>query len=135
MKSKYELAFMDMAVRFGQTSTATRKKVGAVLVKNESCIALGVNGQPPGWPTEVCEGQDGMTLPTVRHAEIAALEKLWNSSETAQGSVMFVSCAPCLNCSIKITTAGIKKVYFREAYRDNSGLDYLRSKQIEVEQI
>ena len=135
MKDKYKHAYMDIAVRFGQTSTAVRKKVGAILVKNDSCIALGVNGTPPGWADEVCEGPDGQTLPVVRHAEAACLEKLWNSSETAQGSVMFISCAPCLNCSIKITTAGIKKVYFREAYRDNGGLDYLRSKQIEVEQI
>lgn len=135
MKDKYLQAFMDMAVRFGQTSEAKRKQVGAILVKNGSCISIGINGQPPGWPTEVCEGEDGATLPTVRHAEDAALQKLWNSTETAEGSTMFVSCAPCLNCSIKIATAGVKRVYFRESYRDNSGLDYLRGKNIDVEQI
>lgn len=135
MKEKYLLAWMDMAVRFGQTSEAKRKQVGAILVKNQSCIAIGINGQPPGWHTEVCEDVDGNTLPTVRHAEDAALQKLWNSTETAKESTMFVSCAPCLNCSIKIATAGVKTVYFREAYRDNSGLDYLRSKNINVRQI
>lgn len=135
MKGIYRDAFMDMAVRFGQTSRAERAKVGAILVKNGSCISLGVNGQPPGWHTEVCEGDDGLTLTTVRHAEDACLQKLWNSTETAQGATMFVSLAPCLPCSIKIATAGIKTVYFREQYRDNSGIDHLRSNGIHVEQI
>jgi dCMP deaminase len=135
MKDIYRDAFMDMTIRFGKTSHATRAKVGAILVKNGSCIALGVNGQPPGWHTEVCEGDDGLTLPTVRHAEDACLQKLWNSTETAQGSTMFVSMCPCLPCSVKIATAGVKKVYFRQQYRDNSGIDYLRSKGVDVEQI
>jgi len=135
MKKKYLDAFMDMTVRFGQTSEAKRLQVGALLEKNGAIISCGVNGAPPGWHTEVCEGEDGLTLPHIRHAEIACLEKLWASHETAAGATMFISHAPCLNCSVKITTAGIKKVYYREQYRDNSGLDYLRSKQIEVEQL
>lgn len=135
MKDIYKDAFMDMAVRFGQTSHAKRSKVGAILVKNGSCIALGVNGQPPGWHTEVCEDENNVTLPTVRHAEDACLQKLWNSTETASGATMFVSFSPCAACSIKIATAGVKTVYFREQYRDNSGIDYLRSNGIHVEQI
>jgi len=47
MKDIYKEAFMDMAVRFGQTSYAERLKVGCLLVKNGSIISEGVNGQPP----------------------------------------------------------------------------------------
>lgn len=139
MKLKYARALMEMACIFGQTSTATRLKVGSLLYKNDSIIALGVNGQPPNWPTEVCEEvlEDGtlQTLPTVRHAEDACLQKLWNSSETAKGATMFISHSPCKFCSIKILTAGIGKVYYRHQYRDKQGIDYLLSNSIEVEQI
>ena len=49
MKQKYKAALLDMAERFGETSYATRLKVGALLFKNDSIIALGTNGQPPKW--------------------------------------------------------------------------------------
>lgn len=134
-KEKYKQAFMKMAEVFASTSEAKRLKVGCVIVKNDTIIALGVNGQPPGWPTEVCEDNNNQTLPTVRHAEDAALQKLWKSTETSDGAEMYVSHAPCLNCSIKIVTAGINKVYYRQQYRDESGLSYLKSKNIEVQQL
>jgi dCMP deaminase len=144
MKRKYLLAYMDMTCRFAETSEAVRLKVGASLVKNDSIIALGINGQPPKWPTEVCEevimdssGLSGYTktLPTVRHAEVACLEKLYNSPETAEGSTMFISHSPCKFCAIKILTAKIKSVYYRHDYRDNSGVEYLRANSVTVEQI
>lgn len=136
---------MDMAERFGQTSEAVRLKVGALIVKGDSIIAQGVNGMPPKWPSEICEDhvlveprtsfKDEYTLvtkPQCRHAEIAALEKLWKSPETAEGAVMFVSHSPCEPCAIKIQTAGITKVYYRHAYRESAGIDFLRRNKIEV---
>lgn len=126
---------MDMAERFGQTSEANRLKVGCIFVKNDSVISLGVNGQPSGWPTEVCEDSDGATLGTVRHAEQAALDKLVNSTETAIGSTVFVSHAPCLMCSIRLASAKIKEVYYRYDYRSTDGIDYLISKNIFVQKL
>lgn len=148
---------MDMAERFGQTSEAVRLKVGALIVKGPlGVIAEGVNGMPPDWPTEVCEDreyyEEGLGLnisdypyagingapckliskPECRHAEIAALEKLWNKTETADGAMMFVSHSPCKACAIKIKTAGIVKVYYRHPYRESSGIDFLRQNKIEV---
>ena len=134
MKEKYLLALMDMACRFGETSEATRLKVGCIIYKNDAIISLGVNGQPPGWPTECCE-KDGKTLETVRHAEDSALQKLWNSAETAKGAVMFVSHKPCIHCSIKIATAGISKVYYRYDYRSDEGSDYLMRRSIPIVKI
>lgn len=133
MKEKYKAALIDMACRFGETSTAERLKVGALIFKNDSIIALGVNGQPPGWHTEVCEDEIGMTFSTVRHAEDAALQKLWNSTETAKGAEMYVSHAPCLNCSVKLVTAGITKVVYKHDYRSDEGLKHLINSGIVVE--
>lgn len=135
MKHKYKLALLDMAERFGQTSTAQRLKVGALLFKNDSIISLGVNGQPPGWHTEVCEDDDGNTLPTVRHAEVAALEKLFSSTETSVGAEMFVSHSPCLPCAIKMVTAGITAVYYRHDYRNKDGIDHLEERGVKVHKI
>ena len=133
MKTKYVSALMDMCVRFGQTSEANRLKVGCLIEKNGSVIALGVNGQPPGWFFEECEDEQGNTRPTVRHAEDAALQKLYLSTETSEGATMFVSHAPCLSCSIKIVAAKIDKVYYRYDYRSAEGLDFLKARGVEVE--
>lgn len=132
MKDKYVKAFMDMAERFGQTSEATRLKVGALLEKNGNIIALGTNGTRSGWVTNKCEDDAGNTTPEVRHAEIAALDKLRRSSETSVGSTLFVSHACCLPCAIEIVEAGIEKVIYRYDYRDTSGLTYLRHHGIPV---
>lgn len=136
MKLKYKLAYLDMACRFGLTSEATRRKVGALLVKNGGIISEGCNGQPSGWHTEVCEcAETGLTLPTVTHAEINCLEKLQNSPNTAQGATMFVSTAPCYNCAIKIASAKIVEVYYRDVYNTSDGVDYLKSRGIYTEQM
>ena len=132
MKNKYAVALMDMAERFGQTSSAKRLKVGSFIYKNDSIIAMGVNGQPPGWHTEECEDENGKTLPTVRHSEAAALEKLYLSTETSDGAEMFVSHSPCLSCSLKILAAKISKVYYRHDYRSDEGVNYLRANGVVV---
>ena len=132
MKHRYELALMDMACRFGQTSFANRLKVGCLIYKNDSIISLGCNGQPPKWDTDECEDSDGNTLPTVRHAEAAALEKLYLSTETSDGAEMFVSHAPCLQCALKIVAAKVKRVYYRDEYRSLDGLKYLRKNGVDV---
>jgi dCMP deaminase len=135
MKDRYAQALMDMAIRFGETSTAERLRVGSLIYKNNSIISLGVNGQPPGWITEVCEDEEGKTLSTVRHSEAAALEKLYLSTETSEGADMFVSHMPCLSCSLKIVAAKIRTVYYRHPYRCTEGIEYLKKNGVEVYQI
>lgn len=162
MKEKYHKAFMKMAEAFAETSEAVRLKVGCVLVKDGNIISLGVNGMPPGWPTEVCEDkvyypdagnwlspeeiekkflEDDLgfykliTKPECRHAEEAALEKMWNSHTTTKGSWMFVTHSPCTKCCTKIKTAGIERVYYKHAYRCDKGLTELRKAGIVVQQI
>lgn len=135
MKQKYLIAFMQMIEIFGKTSEASRLQVGAGIIKNGTIIALGVNGTYSGWETNECEDEQGNTKPVVRHAEAAALDKLVTSTESASGAIMLVSHAPCLMCSLRIREAGIKKVYYRQQYRDDSGLQYLQANGVSVEQI
>lgn len=135
MKQKYINAYMDMTLRFAETSEAERLKVAAMLVKRGSILAIGINGSPAGWPTNVCEDETGQTAWYVRHAEQACLDRMLHSNETTDGAIMLVSHAPCKLCSLRIKDAGITKVYYRHNYRDLSGVDYLKSCGVEVEQI
>lgn len=126
---------MDMAERFAQTSEAQRLKVAAMLVKRGSILAIGINGSPPGWITNVCEDEYGKTAWYVRHAEQACLDRMLHSTETTDGAIMLVTHSPCRMCSLKIKEAGISSVYYRHQYRDSSGVEYLEANGVEVKQI
>lgn len=135
MKEKYLSAMMDMTLRFAETSEAQRLKVAAMLVKRGSILAIGINGTYPGWETNECEDETGQTSWFTRHAESACLDRMLHSHETTDGAIMLVSHAPCKMCSLRIKEAGIKSVFYREDYRDLSGVDYLRNSGVEVQQI
>ena len=123
---------MAMAQEFAKTSEANRLQVGALLVKDDAIISVGVNGTPSGWHTNDCEGSDGLTLPVVRHAEINALNKLRKLHSTSTGATMFCTHACCLNCAIDIVDAGVSKFFYREVYREDNGLEYLKQHNVEV---
>lgn len=132
IKTKFVYAHAKTARNYAEElSYCVRLKVGAVLVKNDSLIAFGYNGMPSGEPN-VCELDDGTTNPRVRHAEINALRKLVRSSESAVGSVMFVTHAPCPICAIEIYEAGVSAVVFEDVYRDMSGIVQLLKKGVKV---
>lgn len=147
MKQKWIDAYMDTAERFAQLSSAVRLKVGAVVVKDHRIISIGYNGMPAGWDN-VCEevvtptlpylSGDGPTLKTkdeVIHAEANAILKLAKSNDGGDGADLFCTHAPCIQCAKLIYGAGISKVYYRNAYRDQSGIEFLQKCDIEVEQV
>ncbi len=132
MKAKYLMAFMEMTEVFAQTSEATRLKVGACLIKNGNPIAFGVNGTLPGWKTNKCEDEDGKTSECVLHAEVQCLNKLRKIKESADGAILLVTHGCCLKCSHEILDSGVTAVYYRNEYRSNEGLEYLRANNVEV---
>jgi dCMP deaminase len=148
---------MDVAERFAKLSSAKRLQVGAIVVKDDRIISIGYNGMPSGW-TNDCEKkvyssipqdlvnreqyreEDGSTYylttkPEVIHAEANAIAKLAKSNESGDGSMMFLTHAPCIDCAKQVYTAGIKKVFYRNSYRDNLGIDFLEQCGVEVEKI
>jgi dCMP deaminase len=132
MRQKFIDAYMDVARRFAQLSSAKRLQVGAIVVKDDRIISIGYNGMPSGWTNE-CEtifyDENGVerlkTKEEVIHAEANAIAKLAKSSESGDGATMFLTHAPCIHCAKQIYTAGIEKVYFGEPYRDESGVAFL----------
>lgn len=127
MKEKYLWAFMKTARIFGDLSTAVRRKVGAVIVKDNRIISIGYNGMPSGWTNECENVVDGqlVTKPEVLHAESNAIAKLARSTESGEGAYLFVTCVPCLDCAKMIYQSGISKVFYSEPYRNSDGLDFL----------
>jgi dCMP deaminase len=132
MKIKFVSAFMDCAERFAQLSTATRAKVGALIVKDNRIISIGYNGMPSGWDNE-CE-EDGKTKPEVLHAETNAIAKVAQSSESSRGSELFCTHLPCMECAKLIHQSGIVTVYYREEYQaaKGTGKQFLIDSGIEV---
>ena len=134
MKQKWINAFMDTAERFAQLSSAKRLKVGAVVVKDNRIISIGYNGTPAGWDNCCEKTVDGnlTTKEEVIHAEANAISKLARAGEAGIDSTMFCTHAPCIHCAKLIYGAGIREVYYRDSYRDDSGLEFLRKCSIDV---
>ena len=153
MKPKFLNAHMKAAEVYSQLSSARRLQVGCVVVKDNTIIGIGYNGMPSGWDND-CEkrsyinidpkwqylDEDGstyslVTRPEVLHAESNALAKIARSTNSSEGASLFVTHAPCLDCAKMMYQAGINSVYYRNSYRDNSGVDFLKECNIEVEKI
>lgn len=125
MKDKFKHAFMDVAERFAQLSTAKRLQVGCILVKDDRIISIGYNGMPSGWTNE-CEDvylyEDGgktlVTKPEVLHAERNAIAKIAKSNESSEGATVFVTHIPCLECAKTLYQSGVSEIYYKHDYGD-----------------
>lgn len=142
IKEKYLGTYMKTAKLFAEHSTAIRKKVGAVIVKDNRIISIGYNGMPTGW-TNVCEywnetaqlEGEWKTKPEVLHAESNAIAKLARSSESGNGASLFVTCSPCLECAKLIYQSGIQEVFYNQEYRNNDGIEFLTKCNIPVRKL
>jgi dCMP deaminase len=153
MKQKYLDAHMKAAEVYSQLSSARRLQVGCVVVKDNTIIGIGYNGMPSGWDND-CEkrsyinidpkwqylDEDGsnyslVTRPEVLHAESNSLAKIARSTNSSDGASLFVTHAPCIDCAKLIHQSGINSVYYRNTYRDDFGIDFLKKCNIEVKQI
>lgn len=130
--------FMQVAQLTAGLSYAKRKKVGAVLVKDNRIISIGYNGQPAGWPN-CCEDvmPDGslVTKNTVVHAESNALFWCAKTEIITAGATMYLTLSPCATCALGLVQSGIKRVVYFEKYRDALGLDILTKAGVNTEQI
>ena len=123
MKSKYIEAHLEVARVYGKLSTATRLKVGCIIVKDDRIISIGYNGMPSGG-SNICE-KNNKTKPEVLHAEANAITKLAKSTESGQDAYMFCTYAPCIDCAKLILQSGIKEFHYEETYKNNDGLELL----------
>ena len=123
--------YLRMASIWAENSYCTRRRVGALLVKDQMIISDGFNGTPAGFEN-ICEDENGITKPYVLHAEANAITKVARSNNSSAGSTLYVTASPCMECSKLIIQAGIIRVVYRDLYRITDGLDLLRRAGVET---
>ncbi|MDE6463012.1 MAG: dCMP deaminase family protein, partial [Muribaculaceae bacterium] len=119
-----------MATISAENSYCRRRKVGAIIAQDQMIISDGYNGTPAGFEN-VCEDEGGVTKPYVLHAEANAITKVARSNNSSEGSTLYVTASPCLECAKLIIQSGIRRVVFNEFYRLADGIDLMRRAGIE----
>jgi dCMP deaminase len=130
-QTKYDKAYLRMALEWAKLSYCNRKQVGAIIVKNRMIISDGYNGTPSGFEN-CCEDHDGNTQWYVLHAEANAILKCAASTQSTEGATLYITMSPCKDCSKLILQAGIKRIVYIEKYKDFSGLEFLDKAGIEI---
>jgi len=133
-QEKYDRAYLEMAHTWGQLSYCKRKQVGALIVKDRMIISDGYNGTPSGFEN-ICEDEEYETKWYVLHAEANAILKVAASTQSCQGATLYITLSPCRECSKLIHQSGIQRVVYSKAYKDLSGVDFLKRAGVEVTQL
>lgn len=128
---------MAMAEVASERSTCNRKKVGAIVANEGRPIVIGYAGAPAGLPHCIDEGcilgPDGGCVRTT-HAEANAISFAARKGIELEDATLLCTLSPCYACAKLIINAGITFVFYREKYRDTSGIDLLLSVGISVTQ-
>ncbi|CEN39893.1 deoxycytidylate deaminase [Capnocytophaga cynodegmi] len=128
---RYDKAYMRMALEWAKLSYCKRKQVGAIIVKDRMIISDGYNGTPTGFDN-CCEDEKGDTKWYVLHAEANAIMKVASSTQSSQGATLYITMSPCKECSKLIHQSGIKRVVYKDAYKDNEGILFLEKAGVEI---
>ena len=140
-QKQLDKVYMQNAINMATLSHAVRKKVGCILVTPENLQIGAYNGQPSGWDN-CCEDVHEtepfeylVTKPTVIHAELNAILHAARQGASVKDSTIYITLSPCSACSAMIAQAGVKRVVYKEEYRDRSGINLLKEHDIIVEQM
>ncbi|GAB1308038.1 dCMP deaminase family protein [Urechidicola sp. KH5] len=130
-QKRYDIAYMKMAFEWAKLSHCERKQVGALIVKDRMIISDGYNGAPTGFDN-CCEDEKGETKWYVLHAEANAILKVAASTQSCKNATLYITLSPCKECSKLIHQAGITRVVYANAYKDLSGVEFLRKAGVEL---
>ena len=133
-QKKYDITYLKMAQEWGNLSYCERRKVGALIVKNNRIISDGYNGTPSGFEN-FCEDDDGYTKWYVLHAEANAITKVASSTQSCDGATLYITLSPCKQCSKLIYQAKIKRLVYAVQYKDTSGIEFLKKAGVIVDHI
>ena len=147
--NKFDIPMMISAKAFAELSVSKRKKVGAVLSKNNRILAVGYNGTLSGLDNECeiecdecggngcdkCGGEGVVTSEFVLHAEQNLISHCAKNGIATDGAVLYLTMSPCKNCAKLIAACGISSVIYDEIYRDSDGIDYLEKCDIEIKKV
>ncbi|MBI5018348.1 MAG: cytidine/deoxycytidylate deaminase family protein [Deltaproteobacteria bacterium] len=134
--------FADITRMVSTRSTCTRRRVGAILVKNKRILATGYNGAPSGVPHCLDVGclRERMGIPSGErhelcrglHAEQNAILQAAHHGVSIDGADLYCTNLPCIICSKMIINAGIKRVYYLDGYADDLSREMLAVAGVEL---
>jgi dCMP deaminase len=127
----FDKRYLEMALIWAKNSYCRRRQVGALIVKGKMIISDGYNGTPSGFEN-ICEDENNVTKPYVLHAEANAITKVAKSNNSSEGSTLYVTSSPCMECSKLIIQSGIKRVVYCNEYHNIEGLELLKRAGIEL---
>ena len=123
-----------MAKEWGELSHCKRKKVGAIIVKNNMIISDGFNGTPSGFDNN-CEDSEGNTNWYVLHAEANAILKVAKSTNSCEDATLYLTLSPCKECAKLIHQSGIKRLVYLKNYKETTGLQFLENAGVKIDHI
>ena len=128
--------YIKVAKLCAKNSYAIKLQVGAIIVKDGQIMSDGFNGTPCGFENK-CEvkSMDGSlhTLSYVLHAESNAILKCAKYGRATNGSTLYITHSPCIECAKLIIQAGIIRVVYLEEYKTLDGVELLKKLNIKVE--
>ena len=122
----------NIAKLVAKRSTCQRASVGAVLARDGRIISIGYNGAPAGLPHCDHKPDDPPCTRTV-HAEANAIAFAAKNGVKTDGTTMYCTYSPCIDCAKLMINAGIIRVVFWELYRDDTPLLLLEDAGVKVE--
>ncbi|KAJ7751324.1 cytidine deaminase-like protein [Mycena maculata] len=125
LRPQWDAYFMTLASLASKRSNCMKRRVGAVLVRENRILATGYNGTPRGLKNcneGGCIQCNGTSFPgniahecVCLHAEENAL--LHCTERVGLGSVLYCNTCPCLKCTIKIIQTGVRTVVYNLSYK------------------
>jgi len=120
--------FMEIAHQVARRATCTRRRVGAVLVKDKRILATGYNGVPQGIDHCLERGclREQLGIPSGQqhelcrglHAEQNAIIQAAKYGISISGAVVYCTTQPCIICAKMLINSGITEIIFEESYPD-----------------
>ncbi len=134
--------FIGIALDVSTRATCTRRKVGAVIVKDNRILSSGYNGAPSG--IDHCDKtgclREKLNIPSGERAEICrgvhgeqnAIIQAAYYGISIKGSILYCTDSPCFICAKMIINSGIQKIYYLNEYPDKMSFDMLKEAGIKV---
>ena len=116
--------YMGLAQYVSILSRDIKTRVGCVMIKDGNILSYSYNGTPSG-SDNTMRDSNGKTLPTVLHAEANAVGKLARAGRAAEGSTVYTTLSPCLQCAKILYQSGVREVVYRDIHCKDS-LNFLR---------
>jgi dCMP deaminase len=147
-KPSWDKYFMNLAEVVKSRADCTRRKVGAVIVKDLRIITTGYNGTPHGIKNcseggcKRCQGRDNGKIKWYEyeescvciHAEQNAIVQAAYQGISTKGATLYTTTTPCSSCAKLIINAGIKRVVCGgDSHHDQQFIDLLKQAQIEID--